>query len=121
MSRPLARPLLTTPPPPPKKKNRNSILSGGHAFGLSGTSSPQGLLSTPAFTNKYYRAILSGVAFFTSDKTLSGPQTLECVEKCSVSQDYFFSQWREYYFEMASWGVDKGVLKGIPVGASGGK
>jgi hypothetical protein len=61
------------------------------------------------------------VAFFTSDKTLSGPQTLECVEKCSVSQDYFFSQWREYYFEMASWGVDKGVLKGIPVGASGGK
>lgn len=28
------------------------ILSGAHSFGLSGTSSPQGLLGTPVFSNK---------------------------------------------------------------------
>lgn len=95
------------------------ILSGAHSFGLSGTSSPQGLLTTPIFSRKYYSQILSNVGFFTSDKTLSGPETLACVEKCSASQDYFFSQWRNHYFEMASWGVDQGVLKGIPVGTTG--
>jgi hypothetical protein len=53
------------------------------------------------------------VAFFTSDKTLAGPQTLECVRKAAVSQDWFFSEWKEYYVEMANWGVDKSVLKGL--------
>ena len=68
---------------------------------------------------KQKQKIFSQVGFFTSDKTLIGPETLECVQKASVSQDWFFSEWREYYFQMASWGVDQSVLKGIPASAVG--
>ena len=63
----------------------------------------------------------SQVAFFTSDKTLSGPETLECVQKAAVSQDWFFTEWKEYYFQMASWGVDQSVLKGVPASAVSGR
>lgn len=38
------------------------ILSGGHSFGISATSSPQGLLTTPVFSNKYYKNIEAGVS-----------------------------------------------------------
>lgn len=44
-----------------------------------------------------------------------GPETLDCVRKAAVSQDWFFNEWQLYYSEMSAWGVDKSVLKGIPV------
>ena len=60
----LARSLAHHLSTPKQTKNRNSILSGAHSFGISATSSPQGLLNTPVFSNKYYRAILSGVSLW---------------------------------------------------------
>jgi hypothetical protein len=49
------------------------ILSGAHTFGISATSSPQGMMTRPFFTNEYYKNVLAGIGFFTSDKTLATP------------------------------------------------
>ena len=89
------------------------ILSGAHTFGISATSPPQGMMTRPFFTNEYYKNVLAGIGFFTSDKTLATPggATLECVQKCAASQKYFFKEWEEYFFQMTWWGVSPTVEK----------
>ena len=54
------------------------------------------LLSQP-HQNVYYKNVMSGLGFFESDKTLATPggATLECVQKCAVSEKYFFQVRRE--------------------------
>lgn len=89
------------------------ILSGAHTFGISATSSPQGLMTRPFFTNVYYKNIMSGLGFFVSDQTLATPggATLDCVEKAAVDEKWFFREWREYFFDLSWKGVPASVVR----------
>ena len=96
--------------------NELCILSGAHTFGISATSSPQGLMARPFFTNVYYKNVLAGLGFFNSDKTLATPggATLACVQKAAIDEKWLFREWREYFFDLAWKGVpDTVVRKGL--------
>ncbi|KAK9832108.1 hypothetical protein WJX81_007884 [Elliptochloris bilobata] len=87
-------------------------LSGGHAFGLSASTNPQGYLTPEnrVFGNKYYQNILLGNAFFQSDRALgNNPLTRPCVEAYAADNQMFFRNFTRAY-QLLTWlGVDSSL------------
>ncbi|KAK9832086.1 hypothetical protein WJX81_005292 [Elliptochloris bilobata] len=90
------------------------ILSGGHSFGLTVSTNPQGFM-TPVnrvFNNKYYKNILLGNAFFQSDRALGeDPRTKPYVEAFAANNDMFFANFTHAYQQLSWLGVDPSVKR----------
>ena len=78
------------------------------------TLAVQGTVSSNSryFSNKYYKQVILGDAFFGSDKALAdNNSTLQIVQELAADQDLFYKKFTSTFFDLTWKGVDPAVKR----------
>ena len=64
------------------------------------------------FSNKYYKQVILGDAFFGSDKALADSNsTLQIVQELAADQDLFYKKFTSHFLDLTWKGVDPAVKR----------
>ena len=78
------------------------------------TLAVQGTVSANSryFSNKYYKQVILGDAFFGSDKALADSNsTLQIVQELAADQDLFYEKFTSHFLDLTWKGVDPAVKR----------